>query len=144
MNQMILKRCEDNVGLSLTSVLSCRSIRECPCSSMESFSVLSSSLEEKDDDDDDDEEEEDDDGIELFLEIIEQSIEDNDEEDNESNILSTKVDSPSNNWMIDVWSCHCSSVVLHLQRDILQVFLLLLYVGYYNYRNTIEFFHPKK
>ena len=79
---------------------------------MESFSVVSSSLEEKDDDDDD-EEDDDDNGIELFLEIIEQAIEDNDEEDSESNILSTNVDSPSNSWMIDVWSCRCSSVVLH-------------------------------
>ena len=87
---------------------------------MEFSSVLSSSLEEEDDDNDDEEEEDDDDdNIELFLEIIEQSIEDNDEEDDESNILSTNVDSPSNNRMIDVWSCHCLSVILHPRRDIL-------------------------
>ena len=96
-----------------TSILSC--IGECSCSSMGSSSVLSSSLqEEEDDDDNDDEEDDDDDNIELFLEIIEQSIEEDDEEDDESNILSTNVDSPSNNWMIDVWSCHHSRVILHL------------------------------
>ena len=96
---------------------------------MESSSVLSSSLEEEDNDDDNDnEEDDDDDDIELFLEIIEQSIEDNNEEDNESNILSTNVDSPSNNQMIDVWSCHHLSVILHLRRDILQVILLLSFV----------------
>ena len=112
---------------------------------MESSPVLSSSLEEEDDyDDNDDEEDDDDDDIELFLEIIEQSIEGDDEEDDESNILSTNVDFPSNNWMIDVWSCHHSSVVLHLRRDIEQVISLLSYIGYYNYRDAIEFFHPKK
>ena len=57
--------------------------------------------------------------IELFLEIIEESISDDDEEDNECNIWSTNVDSPSKSWLIDVWSCRHSSVVLHLQRDIL-------------------------
>ena len=61
----------------------------------------------------------DDDDIELFLEIIKQSIEDDEQED-ESNILSTNVYSPSNNRMIDVWSCHRSSVVLHLRRDIFE------------------------
>ena len=112
---------------------------------MELSSVLSSSLEEEDDDNaNDDEEDDDDNHIELFLEIIEQSIEDDNEEDDESNILSTNVDSPSNNWMIDVWSCHHLSVILHLRRDILQVILLLSYIGYYNFRNSIEFFHPKK
>ena len=81
---------------------------------MESSSELSSSLEEEDDNDDDGEEEEDDDDIELFLEIIKESVEDNAEEGDESNILSTNVASPSNIWMIDVWSCQHSSVVLHL------------------------------
>ena len=52
--------------------------------------------------------------IELFLEIIEESISDDDEEDDKCNIWSTNADSPSKSWLIDVWSCHRSSVVLHL------------------------------
>ena len=43
---------------------------------------------------------------------------DEDKEDNESNILSTNVDSPSNSLVIELWSCNCSSVVLHLRSDI--------------------------
>ena len=53
--------------------------------------------------------------------MIKESISDDDEEDDECNIQSVKVDSPSISWLIDVWSCHHSSVVLHLRRDILQV-----------------------
>ena len=78
---------------------------------MELSSVLLSSVEDEDDDNDDDD---DDDDIELSLERIEQSTEDEDEEDDESNILSTNVDSPSNSIVIELWSCHCSSIVLHL------------------------------
>ena len=78
---------------------------------MESFSVLMSSFEDEDDDEDDD------DDIELLLERMEQSAEDEDEEDNESNILSTTVDSPSKSLVIELWSCHRSSIVLHV-RDI--------------------------
>ena len=48
--------------------------------------------------------------------------------DAESNILSTNVDSPPHNWMIDVWGCRHSSVVLHLRRDILSVILILSFV----------------
>ena len=77
---------------------------------MESSSVLMSSLEDEDNDDDDD----DNDDIELSLERIEHSTENEDEEDDESNILSTNVDSPSNSLVIELWSCHCSSIVLHL------------------------------
>ena len=73
-----------------------------------------SSLEDEDNDEDNDEEEDDDDDIELLLERMEQLIEDGDEEDNESNILSTNVHSPSNSLMIELWSCHHSSIVLHL------------------------------
>ena len=102
----------------LTSILS--HIRESSCSSIESSSVLSSSLEEEDDDEDNGEDD-DDDVIELFLEIIEESISDDDEEDNECNIQSTNADSPSKSWLIDVWSCRCSSVILHLRIDILRV-----------------------
>ena len=87
---------------------------------MESFSVLMSSFEDEDDDDDNDEDEEDDDDIELSLERMEQSTEDEDEdeEDDESNILSTNVDYRSNSLVIELWSCHHSSVVLHLRSDI--------------------------
>ena len=85
---------------------------------MESFSVPMSSFEDEDNDDGDDEDEDNDDDIELLLERMEQSTEDEDEEDDESNILSTNVDSPSNSLVIELWSCHCSSIVLHLQSDI--------------------------
>ena len=85
---------------------------------MESFSVLMSSFEDEGDDKDDDEDKDNDDDIELSLERMEQSTEDEDEEDNESNILSTNVDSPSNSLVIELWSCHHSSIVLHLQSDI--------------------------
>ena len=98
-----------------TSILS--HIRESSCPSIESSSVLSSSLEEEDDNEDDGEDD-DDDVIELFLEIIEESISDDDEEDNKCNIQSTNADSPSKSLLIYVWSCHHSSVVLHLRRDI--------------------------
>ena len=79
---------------------------------MESFSVLRSSCEDEDDDDDEDEDNDDD--IELSLERREYSTEDEDEEDDESNILSTNVDSPLNRFVIELWSCHHSSIVLHL------------------------------
>ena len=59
--------------------------------------------------------------IELFLETIKESISDDEEEDEECNIQSTNADSPSKSWLIDVWSCRHSSVVLHLRRDILRV-----------------------
>ena len=85
---------------------------------MESFSVLMSSCEDEDDDDNDDEDEDDNDDIELSLERREYSTEEDDEEDKESNILSTNVDSPSNSLVIELWSCHHSSIVLHLQSDI--------------------------
>ena len=81
---------------------------------MESFSVLMSSCEDEDDDDDDDEDEDDNDNIEVSLERREYSTEDEDEEDDKSNILSTNVESPPNSLVIELWSCHCSSVVLHL------------------------------
>ena len=82
---------------------------------MESSSVLMSSLEDEDnDEDEDDDDDNDDNDIELSLERIEQLTEDEDEEDNESNILSTNVDSPSNIIVIVLWSCHHSSIVLHL------------------------------
>ena len=80
---------------------------------MESSSVLMSSCEDEDDDDNDDEDKDDDDN-ELSLERMEYLTEDEDEEDNESNILSTNVDSPSNSLVIELWSCHHSSNVLHL------------------------------
>ena len=85
---------------------------------MELFSVLISSCEDEDNEDNEDEDEDDNDNIELLLERIEYSFEDEDEEDGESNILSTNVDSPSNSLVIEWWSCHCSSVVLHLRSDI--------------------------
>ena len=81
---------------------------------MESFSVLMSSCEDEDDDNNDDEDKDDDDDIELSLERREYSTKDEDEEDNESNILSTNVDSPSNSLVIELWSCHHSSIILHL------------------------------
>ena len=84
---------------------------------MESFSVLMSSCEDEDDEDNDDEDKDDNDDIELSPERREYSIEEEDE-DKESNILSTNVDSPSNSLVIELWSCCCSSVVLHLQSDI--------------------------
>ena len=110
---------------------------------MESFSVLMSSFEDEDDDEDEDN----DDDIELSLERMEQLTEDEDGEDNESNILSTNVDSPSNSLVIELWSCHHSSIVLHLRSDI---FCLdggrccCCHTCFFNYTNTIEFFHPKK
>ena len=113
---------------------------------MESFSVLIYSFEDEDNDEDNDEDEDDDDDIELSLERMEQSTEDEDEEDDESNILSTNMDSPSNSLVIELWSCCHSSVVLHLQRDI---FCLdggrccCCHKCFFNYMNTIEFFHPK-
>ena len=76
-----------------------------------------SSLEDEDNNKEEDDEDNEDDEIELLLERIEQLTED----DNESNILSTNVDSPSNSIVIELWSCHHSSVVLHLQRDILSL-----------------------
>ena len=80
---------------------------------MESFSVLMSSCEDEDNDDHDDEDEDDDD-IELSHERMEYLTEDEDEEDDESNIQSTNMDSPSNSLVIELWSCHHSSIVLHL------------------------------
>ena len=85
---------------------------------MESFSVLMSSCEDEDDDDNDDEDEDDDDNIELSLERREYLTEEEDEEDEESKILSTSVDSQSNSLVIELWSCHHSSIVLHLRSDI--------------------------
>ena len=114
----------------LTSILSC--ISDSSCSSIESSSVLSSSLEEEDEDEDDGEDDDDDD-VELFLEIIEESISDDGEEDEECNIWSTNADSPSQSWLIDVWSCRCSSVVLHLRRDI-----LLVVSGRFGCSHTLE------
>ena len=79
-----------------------------------------SSCEDEDEDEDDDEDKDDgedkddDDDIELSLERMEYLTEDEDEEDDESNILSTNVDSPSNSLVIELWSCHHSSIVLHL------------------------------
>ena len=61
---------------------------------MESSSEVSSSLEEEDDDEDVIEQEEDD-AIELFLEIIDESIWDDEDEDEECNIRSTTADCPS-------------------------------------------------
>ena len=81
---------------------------------MESFSVLTSSCEDEDNDNNNDEDYDDDDNIELLLKRREYLTEDENEEDNESNILSTNVDSPSNSLVIELWSCHCSSIVLHL------------------------------
>ena len=114
---------------------------------MESFSVLMSSCEDEDNDNDDDEDKDDDDNIELSLERREYLTEDEDEEDDESNILSTNVDSPSNSLVIELWSRHHSSIVLHLQRDI---FCLdggrygCCHTCFFIYANTIEFFRPKK
>ena len=66
---------------------------------MESFSVLMSSCEDDNENDNDDEDEEDDDDdIELALERREYSSEKVDEEDKESSILSTNVDSPFIVW----------------------------------------------
>ena len=80
---------------------------------------MSSSLEEEDDDDDDDViEEEEDDSIELFLEMMDESIWDDEDEDNECNIRSTTADYPSKRRRIDVLSCRHSSDVLHRRRDI--------------------------
>ena len=72
----------------------------------------------EDENNDDDEDEEDDDDIELSLQRREYLTEEEDEEDKESNILSTNVDSPSSRLVIELCSCHCSSVVLHLRSDI--------------------------
>ena len=80
-------------------------------------SELSSSLEEEDDDEDMIEEEEDE-AIELFLEIIDESIWDDEDEDEECNIWSTTADCPSKRRRIDVLSCCHSSDVLHHRRDI--------------------------
>ena len=63
-------------------------------------------------------EEEEDDVIELFLEIIDESIWDDEDEDDECNIRSTTADCPSKRHRIDVLSCRCSSDVLHRRRDI--------------------------
>ena len=117
-------------------------------SSIESSSVLSSSVEEEDEDEDD-REDDDDDVMELFLELVEEAVSDNDDEDEECNIRSTNVDSSSNSRLMDVRSCRCSSVVLHCRRDILRVVAgrfgcSCMHVGNYNYRNTLEFFPPKK
>ena len=98
---------------------------------MELFSVLMSSCDEEDDD----EEEDDDDDIELSLERMEYSAEDEDEEDGESNILSTNVDSPSNSLVIELWSCHCSSVDGGR--------CCWCHTCFFIYANTLEFFHPK-
>ena len=95
-----------------------RHTSETSCSSIESSSVLSSSVEEEDKDEDDGEDD-DDDVIELFLELVEEAISDNDDEDQECNIRSTNVDSSSNSQLKDVRSCRRSSVVLHRRRDIL-------------------------
>ena len=116
-------------------------------SSIESASVLSSSVEEEDEDEDDGEDD-DDDVMELFLELVEEAISDDDNDNEECNIQSTNVDSSSNSQLMDVRSCHHSSVVLHRPRDILRVVVGRLgcsraYVGKYNYRNTLEFFPPK-
>ena len=82
---------------------------------MESLSVLMSSYEDEEDDDDDNDEDEDNvDNIELSLERSKNSTKEKDEEDEESSILSTNMDSPSNNLVSELWSCCCSSVVLHL------------------------------
>ena len=99
---------------------------------IESSSVLSSSVEEEDEDEDDGDDD-DDDVIELFLELFEESISDDEEEDNECNIPSTNADSLSKSWLIDVSSCCCSSVVLHLRRDI-----FLVVSGRCNYSRTLE------
>ena len=85
---------------------------------MESSSEVSSSLEEEDNNEDVIEEEEDDDAIELFLEIIDESIWDDKDEDEECNIWSTTADCPSKRRRIDVLSCCHSSDVLHCRRDI--------------------------
>ena len=116
-------------------------------SSIESASVLSSSVEEEDEDEDDGEDD-DDDVMELFLELVEEAISDNDDDDEECNIRSTNVDSSSNSQLMDVRSCRHSSVVLHRRRDILRVVVgrfgcSRAYVGNYNYTNTLEFFPPK-
>ena len=79
---------------------------------MELSSVLLPSPEDEDDDEDNHDDDDDND-IELSLERNEQSTEDEDEEDNESNILSTNVDSPSHSLVIELRSCHHSSIVLH-------------------------------
>ena len=105
---MVLRQC----WLVVASVVSCR--KDCSWSLMESFSVLMSSREDEEDDDNDNEDEDDDDGIELSLERREYSTEKEDEEDKESNILCTNVDSPSNNLVSELWSCHHSSIVLDL------------------------------
>ena len=110
---------------------------------MESSSVLMSLIEDEDDDDD---ENDDNDDIELLLGRIEQSTQDEDEEDDESNILSTNVDSPSNSIVIELRSCHCSSIVLHLRSDILCLDggrCCCCHTCFFNFMNTIEFFHPK-
>ena len=60
-----------------------------------------------------DEDDGEDDVIELFLELVEEAISDDDDEDEECNIQSTNVDSSSNSWLMDVRSCLRSSVVLH-------------------------------
>ena len=99
------------------SILSRRS--ESSWSSMESSSEVSSSLEEEHDDEDViEEEEDDDDAIELFVEIINESIWDDEDEDEECNIRSTTADCPSKRRRIDVLSCCRSSDVLHHRRDI--------------------------
>ena len=78
-----------------------------------------SSCEDEDGNEDEDEDEDDVDDIELSLERSKYLTEEKDEEDEVSNILSTNVDSPSNNLVSELWSCCHSSIVLHLQSDIL-------------------------
>ena len=80
-------------------------------------SELSSSLEEEDDNEDVIEED-DDEAMELFLEIFDESIWDDEDEDAECNIWSTTADCPSKRRRIDVLSCCRSSDVLHRRRDI--------------------------
>ena len=85
-------------------MVSCR--KACSWSLMESFSVVMSSWEDEEDDDDDNEDEDDDDDIELLLERREYSTEEEDEEDLKPNILSTNVDTPPNNLVSELRSCH--------------------------------------
>ena len=113
---------------------------------MESFSVLMSSCE--DEDDDDDEDKDDDDDIELSLERREYLTEDEDEVDDESNIQSTNVDSPSKSLVIELWSCCHSSIVLHFEVTssvwmVEDVLCGCCHMCFFIYKNTIEFFHPK-
>ena len=67
-----------------------------------------SSWEDEKDDDNDEKDEDNDGDIELLLERREYSTEEQNEEDEESNILYTNMDSPSNNLVSELWT------VLHL------------------------------